>query len=156
MVGAKGDALARDARERRKASPSLAEAVLKVIPRGVPPEGKVAHEKEALETLQMHRVVLHEFAETYEDALERSRHTGRYMRFIVDVPPQGQAVITPVETVEPRKIPVELQDSDGLSEEEEEELGQALDAARARGRARVADILSRREMLSATEFASRI
>ncbi|MSP00133.1 MAG: XRE family transcriptional regulator [Acetobacteraceae bacterium] len=81
--------------------------------------------------------------ETYAEALERSRLIGRPVRFEVDVRPRGAPDIIPVDD-----RPSAAAGDDGLEA--------AFDAARTRGRVRVAEILGGDDMLSAEAFASLI
>ncbi|NLS07315.1 XRE family transcriptional regulator [Rhizobium sp. P32RR-XVIII] len=84
----------------------------------------------------------------YGQAISRSRTAGRRVSFRVDVDPEGEMVVSPVEE-EATTIPA-------LSEEDstpDAELEQALAAARERGRSKAAEILARVDMLSADEFA---
>jgi hypothetical protein len=78
--------------------------------------------------------------DAYVEALEKSRRGGPPVRFEVDVGPDGVPGITSVEHT-----------SRAPAANEE-----ALDAARSRGRARVAEILRGDEMLSAEAFATLI
>jgi hypothetical protein len=81
--------------------------------------------------------------EAYAEALEKSRLHGRSVRFEVDVRPQGAPGITELDIGTPNlKI--------------DDDLARALDAARGRGRERVAEILSGDDMLTADEFAALI
>ena len=84
----------------------------------------------------------------YGDAVARSRTVGRRVSFRVDVDPEGEAVVTPVEDaiVTPEPAEEEAQVPDG-------ELEAALAAARERGQLRAAEILGRDDMLSADAFA---
>ena len=86
--------------------------------------------------------------ESYGAALEQSRLSGRAVRFVVAVDPNGKSNITPIDGR--RDL------SDAQSTGEEGDLGAALEAARARGRLRVAEILSGDDMLSADQFADLI
>jgi hypothetical protein len=84
----------------------------------------------------------------YGQAISRSRTAGRRVSFRVDVDPEGEMVVTPVEE-EAMAVPA-------LSEEDstaDAGLEQALAAARARGRSKAAEILGRADMLSADDFA---
>ena len=87
--------------------------------------------------------------QSYGEAYARSRATGRAMSFRVDVDPIGGATVTPVEE--------RIDEAEILSVEKagapSPELKRALDAARARGRLRAAEILSGEDMLSAEDFA---
>ncbi len=86
--------------------------------------------------------------ETYGAALEKSRLSGRPVRFVVDVGPGGEPKITPVEGSRPA--------GQGADAAGQDDLEEALAAARERGRLRVAEILSAPDMLSADEFAELI
>jgi hypothetical protein len=74
--------------------------------------------------------------ETYGAALEKSRRMGHPVRFVVDVEPLGEPTFT-----------IERQASPTLAADEPNDLEAALTAARARGRHRVAEILSGDDML---------
>lgn len=76
--------------------------------------------------------------ESYGDAIERSRATGRPIRLTVEVTPDGRPKL-------------EHPDAEPAAD-----LADALTAARERGRLRVAEILGRDDMLSADEFAALI
>jgi hypothetical protein len=75
---------------------------------------------------------------SYSDALERSRQTGKPVRFIVAIEPEGQSKITTLEPETP---------------DDPDDLDQALAAARERGKSRATEILERADMLSADAFA---
>jgi hypothetical protein len=77
--------------------------------------------------------------EGYSDAVATSRRTGRTMSFQVEVDPSGAAKVTPMNDAARVEVP--------------DDLSNALDEARARGRLRVADILAGQEMLNADAFA---
>jgi hypothetical protein len=81
--------------------------------------------------------------EAYAEALEKSRLSGRSVRFEVDVRPHGTFGITEFDVGSP-------------DPEIDDDLAGALDAARAWGRERVADILSGDDMLAADAFATLI
>jgi hypothetical protein len=81
--------------------------------------------------------------EAYFEAVEKSRLSGRSVRFEVDVRPAGAPGITEFDIGSP--VPAMNDDLAG-----------ALIAARARGRERVAEILSGDEMLTADAFAALI
>lgn len=88
--------------------------------------------------------------ETYGAALEQSRRMGRSVRFMVDVEPRGEPRFTAItDHAEPAgEIAANVADPNDLEA--------ALTAARARGRHRVAEILSGDDMLSADDFAALI
>jgi hypothetical protein len=75
----------------------------------------------------------------YSDAVATSRRTGRPMSFQVEVDPSGAAKVTSMNDAARVEVP--------------NDLSNALDEARARGRLRVADILAGQEMLNADAFA---
>ncbi len=75
----------------------------------------------------------------YLDAVAKSQADGRRVRLIVDIDPAGETVLTPVAGA----VPTNAMDPD---------LGEALVAARERGRVRAAEILSGKDMLSADAF----
>jgi hypothetical protein len=84
----------------------------------------------------------------YGDAIAKSRTAGRRVSFRVDVDPEGETVVTPVEDAiaAPEPTVEEAEAPDG-------ELGAVLAAARERGRLRAAEILGGDDMLSADAFA---
>ena len=84
----------------------------------------------------------------YGDAIAKSRTAGRPVSFRVDVDPEGETVVTPVEgaIAAPEPVVEEAAAPDA-------ELTAALAAARERGRLRAAEILSADDMLSAEDFA---
>lgn len=84
----------------------------------------------------------------YGDAIAKSRAAGRRVSFRVDVDPEGETVVTPVEEAMPAPEPVVEE-----PEVPDAELGAALAAARERGRLRAAEILGGDDMLSADAFA---
>ena len=88
--------------------------------------------------------------ETYGAALEQSRRIGRSVRFMVDVGPRGEPRFTAItdHAVPAGDIAANAADPNDLDT--------ALTAARARGRHRVAEILSGDDMLSADDFAALI
>jgi hypothetical protein len=88
--------------------------------------------------------------ETYGAALEQSRRMGRSVRFMVDVGPRGEPRFTAItdHAVPAGDIAANAADPNDLDT--------ALTAARARGRHRVAEILSGDDMLSADDFAALI
>jgi hypothetical protein len=85
--------------------------------------------------------------EGYGAALEQSRLRGRAVRLVVDVGRHGTAKVTSLDTL-----------SHGATEPAAPggDIETALSAARERGRRRVAEILSAKDMLSADEFADLI
>lgn len=84
--------------------------------------------------------------ETFGNALERSQRTGEPVKFVVAIEPHGRPKITPLEPV-----PQEQAEAEGT-----DDLERALEAARARGRVRAAEILGGDDMLSAEQFAELI
>lgn len=87
--------------------------------------------------------------ESYGAAIEKSRLTGQAVSFVVDVGPRGRPRIRPAEDRAPAAAEVTTAEREG-------DLSAALEAARERGRARVAEILSGDDMLSAEKFAELI
>lgn len=84
----------------------------------------------------------------YGQAISKSRTAGRPVSFRVDVDPEGEMVVTPVETA--------VAESPAPADEEtalDAELEQALAAARSRGRLKAAEILGGDDMLNADDFA---
>lgn len=84
----------------------------------------------------------------YGQAISRSRTAGRRVSFRVDVDPEGEMVVTPVED-DALAAPAPSEEDNTA----DAGLEQALAAARARGRSKAAEILERAEMLSADDFA---
>ncbi len=84
----------------------------------------------------------------YGQAISRSRTAGKRVSFRVDVGPEGDMVVTPVED---DVLATPALSGDGSTADASLEL--ALAAARARGRSKAAEILERGDMLSADEFA---
>lgn len=76
----------------------------------------------------------------YGKAVVESRIAGRAVSFRVEVDPTGDATVSPLDNTTPM--------------EGADDLGAALDEARTRGRARAAQILAGKEMLSADQFAA--
>ncbi len=85
--------------------------------------------------------------QVYGDAIIQSRTAGRPVSFRVEVDPEGETVLTPVEDVAAAPEPVEEAGAPDA------ELEAALAAARERGRLRAAEILGGDDMLSADAFA---
>jgi DNA-binding transcriptional regulator YiaG len=85
-------------------------------------------------------------AEGYGKALTKSRMTGRPVRFVVDVSPEGHANIVSLENASSLR-------SAAIPVPEEADLDRALAAARERGQLRIAQILQRPDMVSADAFA---
>uniref|UniRef100_E6VPH5 Uncharacterized protein n=1 Tax=Rhodopseudomonas palustris (strain DX-1) TaxID=652103 RepID=E6VPH5_RHOPX len=85
--------------------------------------------------------------QVYGDAITKSRTAGRPVSFRVEVDPEGETVLTPVEDV---AVPEPVAEEAGAPDAE---LEAALAAARERGRLRAADILGGDDMLSAEAFA---
>jgi hypothetical protein len=83
----------------------------------------------------------------YGQAISRSRTAGKRVSFRVDVDPEGEMVVTPVED---DALPTPALPEDSIADAG---LEQALAAARARGRSKAAEILERPNMLSADDFA---
>ncbi len=84
----------------------------------------------------------------YDDAIVKSRTAGRQVSFRVDVDPEGETVVTPVDdTALVQTVVVEDDDT------HDPELSEALSAARARGKLKAAEILGGADMLNADDFA---
>lgn len=85
----------------------------------------------------------------YGEAAARSHEAGRRVSFRVDVDPDGDATVTPIEAG------VALSDGFPVEEvpERSADLERALEAARERGRLRAGAVLAGEEMLSADAFA---
>lgn len=85
----------------------------------------------------------------YGEAVARSHEAGRPVSFRVDVDPDGDATVTPIEAaVSPSDVfPVEE------VPERSAELERAIEAARERGRLRAGAVLAGEDMLSADAFA---
>jgi hypothetical protein len=84
----------------------------------------------------------------YGDAIAKSRTAGRPVSFRVDVDPDGETVVTPVEDAIGAPEPV-VEETAVL----DAELTAALAGARERGRLRAGEILSGDDMLAAEDFA---
>ena len=84
----------------------------------------------------------------YGDAIVKSRSAGRPVSFRVDVEPDGETIVTPVEEAVAAPTPTLVGER-----EPDPDLQAALGAARTRGRLRAADILADNDMLSADDFA---
>jgi hypothetical protein len=84
----------------------------------------------------------------YGDAVVKSRSAGRPVSFRVDVEPDGETIVTPVEEASAAPMPIVVE-----TREPDLELQTALAAARERGRLRAAEILAGDDMLSADDFA---
>ena len=120
--------------------------VLEKIGRPATSPVSIALGAKAFATVARQRGPMKVLIETYGDALERSQRTGEAVTFVVAVEPRGRPKITALEpTTEAQAIP-----------EEAGNLDWALEAARGRGRMRVAEILSGTDMLSAEQFAELI
>src|SRR4051794_32281141 len=134
---------------RTQAAASKQPTALLVNPAGGPGPGSVAItvRPKTFRTLASQSGSVRALIESYGAALERSRRSGRQVRFVVDVAPQGAATITPLEAPQPAEAP-ETAPTDDLEA--------ALAAARARGQSRVAEILRGPDMLSADAFAELI
>jgi hypothetical protein len=127
----------------RRPSGKLASIVLASAPRDGKPL-RIPVGARTLQALAARPGEMKALLETYGAAVAESRRTGRPMGFVVDVGPQGEPKIGPVQE---RSMHVAVRDGD---------LQAALEAARQRGRARVAEILSGDDMLSADAFAELI
>jgi len=86
--------------------------------------------------------------QVYVDAIIKSRTAGRPVSFRVEVDPEGETVLSPVEDV--AVVPEPVNEEAGAPDAE---LKAALTAARERGRLRAAEILGGDDMLSADAFA---
>ncbi len=87
--------------------------------------------------------------ETYGAAVEKSRLMGKSVSFVVNIDPGGEPTFRPFERGSRQGV-------EPATDEREGDLQSALAAARKRGQARVADILSGADMLSAEKFADLI
>jgi hypothetical protein len=81
--------------------------------------------------------------ETYRMALEKSREIGREVNFIISISPDGKLKVGQIKV-------------DATEACNKDDIDTALNAARSRGRAKVSEILSGRNMLSADEFGKLI
>jgi hypothetical protein len=86
----------------------------------------------------------------YARAVRLSRRTGKDVRFVVDIRPDGAARVTGL-AEDSAGFAVQHRAAAGRSE-----LARALADARGRGQLRVAEILAGPEMLSADDFAARL
>ncbi len=141
-----------DALRRNHAGATVKRATVLLVDAGEPsPKAKpvaIPVRAKTLKTVAGQPGPMTALIETYGAALERSRLMGRSVRFLVDVGPRGEPKITPIEG--------RARQTEQTSESEADDLQAALAAARARGRIRVAEILSSGDMLSADEFAALI
>ena len=136
----------------RKASPQesktgtkqMATVVLEALGGGTKPVS-IPLQRGAFQAVVSRPKSMRALMERYGAALEQSRHSGRSVRLVVDIAPEGTATIAAGE------IPAEP--SQGLPSAE---IDQALGAARERGRQRAAAILDSPEMLPSHAFAERI
>jgi DNA-binding CsgD family transcriptional regulator len=97
----------------------------------------------------LERAALVPIGQAYRQAIAESRRTRQPVGFRVDADPDGTITITPVPaagTLDPPPPPSDTPQS----------LGGALDAARARGRAVAARIVSGPDMVSADDLAQRL
>jgi hypothetical protein len=102
-----------------------------------------------LKTLATQRGQMKDLIETYGAAVEKSRRLRKSVSFVVRIGAGGEPDFRPLEDGSPQEAERTTSGSEG-------ELQAALGAARERGQARVADILSGIDMLSAEEFADLI
>ncbi len=139
-----------DAPHRNRAGAGVKRATALLVDAGGPlPEAKpvaILIQAKTLKAVAGQPGPMATLIETYGAALEKSRLMGRSVRFLVDVGPQGEPKITPIES--------RAQQTEQKAASEADDLQAALAAARARGRIRVAEILSGDDMLSADEFAA--
>jgi hypothetical protein len=91
--------------------------------------------------------------QVYGDAITKSRAAGRPVSFRVEVDPEGETVLTPVEDVTSLEEVAAAPEPEGEAGAPDAELEAALAAARERGRLRAAEILGGDDMLSADAFA---
>jgi hypothetical protein len=99
-------------------------------------------------TLARQRDQMEDLIETYGAAVQKSRRLRKSVSFVVRRGVGGEPNFRPLEDESPQEP--------NATSEGSEDLQSALAAARERGQARVADILSGVEMLSAEEFADLI
>lgn len=133
------------ARRGRAVASKGASVVLEKAGRSSASAVSIALPAKAFDKVAGQRGPLKVLIETYGDALERSQRTGEAVKFVVAVEPRGRPRITALEATDAPAQPVAADD-----------LGQALEAARGRGRMRAAEILSGADMLSAEQFAELI
>jgi hypothetical protein len=100
-------------------------------------------------TLARQREQMEDLIETYGAAVEKTRRLRKPVSFVVRISVGGEPNFRPLEDDSPQEANAKRDGSEG-------DLQSALAAARERGQARVADILSGAEMLSAEEFADLI
>jgi hypothetical protein len=103
---------------------------------------QISVRRETLEAIRKKKSPIKALIEGFGTALEESVRSGRAVRLLVEVPPAGDPKITSTDDRDPKA--------------DNGDIEAALDAARARGRSRVAEILSGDDMLSADEFAELI
>lgn len=101
-----------------------------------------------LKTLATQRGQMKDLIETYGAAVEKSRRMRKSVSFAVHIAPGGEPSFRPLKDESPQQA--------NATSEGSEDLQSALAAARERGQARVADILSGTDMLSAEKFADLI
>jgi hypothetical protein len=121
------------------------------------PSGKGSHQvkqveirlkSKTLKTLATQRGQMKDLIETYGAAVERSRRIGKSVSFVVHIGAGDEPNFRSLEGGPP--------ETDLTADGSASDLESALTAARERGQARVADILSGADMLSAEEFADLI
>src|SRR4051794_13331557 len=88
---------------RRTQAASKQPTAILVDPAGGPGPGAVAItvRPKTFRTLASQSGSVRALIESYSTALEQSRRSGRQVRFVVDVAPQGAATITPLEAPQP-------------------------------------------------------
>jgi hypothetical protein len=111
-------------------------------PRDLAPAGSVMSKAPAPSAMNV-------LMDAFGAAVATSRLRRRRVRFVVDVGPGGKPKIGPIEETSLKETEPPIAAGDSA-------LGTALDAARERGRARVTEILSGEDMLSAEKFAALI
>jgi len=109
--------------------------------------GPLAPEAEALgKTLSVNGDALAMMIDVLRAATSRSRDAGAAIQFTVEIEPDGGSRIV-------AGPDARASQPDDVTAEQDDDLDRALEAARARGRDRVAEILAQDDMLSAEAFA---
>ena len=133
------------ARRGSAAASKRASVVLERAGRSAASAVSIALAAKAFDRVAGQRGPMKVLIETYGDALARSQRTGEAVKFVVAVEPRGRPRITALEATD---APAQQPAADDLE--------QALEAARGRGRMRATEILRGADMLSAEQFAGLI
>ena len=152
MASPKAKSSVRNGPTRRDGSEDRSMAFFLATGAGALPEGmngfKIKVPSSASKVLSDKPKRVQALLQEYGQAISRSRTAGRRVSFRVDVDPEGEMIVTPVEE-EVTAVPALVE----AGSEQDADLEQALAAARARGRSKAAEILGGGDMLSADAFA---